>query len=114
MFVVQRKTHKPFPAFSFLWSLPRWTVCIPTECRPEYGMLRPLHQQAVADFIKQKQYEGTRMAKISFDRPLEVKNDKAASILIKAARGSRKPIKRIDISMKLESGRSLLRKRYFR
>jgi hypothetical protein len=77
-------------------------------------MLRPLHQQAVADFIKQKQHEGTRMAKISFDRPLEVKNDKAASILIKAAKGSRKPIKRIDISKKLESGRSLLRKRYFR
>ena len=30
------------------------------------------------------------MAKISFDRPLEVKDDKAASILIKAAKGSRK------------------------
>jgi len=86
----------------------------PSTCTPEYGMLRPLRQQAVADFIKQKQHEGTRMAKISFDRPLEVKNDKAASILIKAAKGSRKPIKRIDISRKLESGRSSLKKRYFR
>lgn len=37
------------------------------------------------------------MAKTSFGRPLEVKNDKAAAILIRAAEGSRKPIKRIDI-----------------
>jgi len=60
-------------------------------------MLMPLYQQAVADFTKQKPYEGTKMAKTSFGRPLEVKNDKAAAILIRAAEGSRKPIKRIDI-----------------
>lgn len=54
-----------------------------------------------------------RMATISFDQPLEVKNDKAADVLIKAATASRKPLESIDISSKLESGRLFVKKRYF-
>jgi hypothetical protein len=54
------------------------------------------------------------MATISFDRPLVVKTDKDASILIRAATASRKPIKKVDVDKMIESGRSSLKKRYSR
>lgn len=51
------------------------------------------------------------MATSSFDRPLEIKNDKAAAKLIEAEK-SHKAIRKIDISRELERGRSFLEKRY--
>lgn len=54
------------------------------------------------------------MATISFSRPLEIRDDKAASAIIEAAQDSRKAVKKVDIARKLESGRVLLRKRYSR
>jgi hypothetical protein len=52
------------------------------------------------------------MATVSFNRPLEIKDDKAASIMIDAANDSHKAIKKINISRRLESDRVLLKKRY--
>jgi hypothetical protein len=54
------------------------------------------------------------MATVSFNRPLEIKDDKAASILIDAAKDSHKAIRKIDISRRLESGQVLLKERYSR
>ena len=54
------------------------------------------------------------MATISFSRPLEIKDDKAALIIIKAAKESHRAIKKVDISRKLECGRVLLKQRYSR
>ena len=51
------------------------------------------------------------MATSSFDRPLEIKNDKAAAKLIEAEK-SHKAMRKIDISRELERGRSFLEKRY--
>jgi hypothetical protein len=52
------------------------------------------------------------MAIISFDRPMIIKDDKAAAALIEAATCSPEPIKEIDILGKLERGRRLVRKIY--
>jgi hypothetical protein len=51
------------------------------------------------------------MATSSFDRPLEIKNDKAAAKLIEAEK-SPEAIRKIDISRELKRGRSFLEKRY--
>lgn len=56
----------------------------------------------------------TRMATVSFSRPLEIKDDKAAQIIIEAAKDSQKAVKKVDISRKLECDRVLLKKRYSR
>ena len=48
------------------------------------------------------------MATISFDRPMIIKDDKAAAKLIDAANCTRKPIVDTDILRELERGRQLL------
>jgi len=62
--------------------------------------------------MQQHHSEVIMMATVSFRRPLEIKDDRAASIIIKAAKDSHKAIERVDISSKLERGRVLLKKRY--
>jgi hypothetical protein len=54
------------------------------------------------------------MATVSFSRPLEIKGDKAAQIIIEAAKDSHEAVKKVDISRKLECDRVLLKKRYSR
>jgi len=54
------------------------------------------------------------MATISFERPLVIKDDKAAAALIEAATCTPKPIKDMDILRKLERGQRLIEKIYSR
>jgi hypothetical protein len=49
------------------------------------------------------------MATISFDRPMIIKDDKAAAALIKAATCKRKPIEDTGILRELERGLRLLK-----
>lgn len=54
------------------------------------------------------------MATYSFDKPMEIRSDEAASALIEAARedNNHKSFKRMDISRERESGLSSLKNRY--